>query len=130
ATGIVRVRGLVHPFGLAPPAFDATTVDDIATDTIGASFHGDWRAVGGTATPFNDIGDARIEVNLVQARQVLSLLGVPNAALSASNRVVLLPSGDVVGVYVVTVRGSLELRVFRDFAALTAALNDQLTSGH
>jgi hypothetical protein len=43
ASDLVKVRGLVHAFGTAPPPFDARTVIDVDTDSIGAWFLASWR---------------------------------------------------------------------------------------
>lgn len=127
---LVRVRGLVQPFGDAPPAFDARTVIDIDTDSIGAWLSANWRAAGGTATPFASVAPDDLEVDLTDAQHSLALLGNPGDALGANDQIGLVPSGDVRGVYAVTVRGSGELHVFRDFALLTGELTDQINAGN
>jgi hypothetical protein len=127
---VVQVRGLVHPFHMAPPDFDARTVIDVDTDSIGAWLDAGWRGVGGSAAPFTDVGSARIDVDLSQARHFLALLGLPGDSLSSSDSIRLLPSGDIRGVYLVTLSGSDQLQVFRDFATLSTELTNQLQSGH
>jgi hypothetical protein len=127
---LVRVRGLVQPFGDAPPAFDARTVVDVDTDSIGAWLAANWRATGGTATPFVSVAPDDLEVDLSDAQHTLALLGIPGDVLGANDQIGLIPSGDVRGVYLVTVRGSGELHVFRDFASLTPELTDQLNAGN
>jgi hypothetical protein len=127
---VVQVRGLVHAFGAAPPNFDARTVVDVDTDSIGAWLDANWRASGGSSAPFTAAGSVRIDVDLSQARHTLNLLGLAAGALQTSDAIALLPSGDVRGVYLVTVRGSHEVHVFRDFASLVAELNGQLQAGN
>ena len=65
-----------------------------------------------------------------QARHQLTLLGLLDNVLSTSNAITLLPSGDVRGVYLVTLRNTRELHVFRDFATLSSELESQLQDGH
>lgn len=127
---LVRVRGLVQPFGEAPPAFDARTVIDVDTDSIGAWLSANWRAIGGAATPFVSVAPDDVEVDLSDAQHTLALLGIPSNALGTNDQIGLIPSGDVRGIYLVTVRGSGELHVFRDFASLTPELTDQLNAGN
>jgi len=127
---LVRALGLVHPFGMAPPAFDARTVINVDTDSIGAWLSASWRSSGGSANPFTSVAPDGVDVDLTDARHTLYLLGIPRDALGASDQIGLIPPGNVRGVYVVTVRGSGELHMFRDFASLTPELTDQLAAGH
>ena len=127
---LVRVRGLVHPFGLAPPGFDARTVIDVDTDSIGAWLSASWRASGGSASPFTSVAPDAVVVDLTDARHTLSLLGIPRDALGAADRIGLIAPDNVRGMYMVTVRGTHELHLFRDFASLTPELTDQLSAGH
>jgi hypothetical protein len=126
---VVRVRGLVHAFGMAPPAFAARTVTDVDTDSIGAWLSASWRASGGTAAPFTRVGSDGIDVDLSDARHVLALVGIPRGALDTGDRVDLLPPGTVRGTYLVSVRGSGELHLYRDFTTLTGDLSGQLAAG-
>ncbi len=126
---VVRISGLVRPFGFAPPAFAARTVVDVAAAATGTEIRANWRSLGGTAAPFNEFGSIRIDVDLTQARRTLLRAGVEDVPSSASNSVVLLSADDVRGVYVVTTRGSAQLRVFRDFAALSSELASRLDAG-
>src|SRR5262249_18288746 len=114
----------------APPNFDARTVIDVDTDSIGAWLDADWRGSGGSSAPFTAAGSVRIDVDLSQARHTLNLLGLATGALPASDSIALLPSGDVRGVYLVTSRGTQQLQVFRDFASLVAELNSRLQGGN
>jgi hypothetical protein len=76
ANDIVRVRGLVNGFGLAPPDFLARTVIDVDTQALGALFGASWIAQGGTALPFNSVVADRIDVDLRDARFALKLFDV------------------------------------------------------
>jgi len=127
---VIRVRGLVHAFGAAPPDFDARTVIDVDTDAIGAWLDADWRQVGGSAAPFTSAGSAQIVVDLSAARHALNLVGLPNDVLGSSTSITLLPSGDVNGIYLVALRSTHEMHVFRDFGTLVTELNSQLQAGN
>ena len=127
---VVRVRGLVHAFGSAPPSFDARTVIDVDTDSIGAWLSADWRSLGGSTDPFTSVTPDEVAVDLTDARHTLSLLGIPKDVLGANDQIGLIAPGDVRGIYLVTVRGSHELHLFRDFASLTPELTDQLNAGN
>jgi hypothetical protein len=130
ANDLVKVRGLVHEFGAAPPAFDARTVIDVDTDSIGAWFWASWRQTGGSANPFATVAQDRLDVDLTDARHTLNLLGVPRDALGDGDRIALIGPSDVRGIYMVTVRGANEVHLFRDFAGLTPALANQLDAGN
>ena len=130
ANDLVKVRGLVHAFGTAPPAFDARTVIDVDTDSIGAWFLASWRENGGSADPFATVAQDRLDVDLTDARHSLNLLGIPRDALGDSDHIALSGSTNVRGIYMVTVRGANEVHLFRDFAGLTPELSDQLAAGN
>ncbi len=127
---LVKVHGLVHPFGAAPAAFDARTVVDVDTDSVGAWFWAGWRQVGGTADPFVTVAQDLLDVDLTDARHTLNLLGIPRDALGDGDHIALSAPTDVRGIYMVTVRGANEVQLFRDFAALTPELSDQLAAGN
>ncbi len=127
---LVEVRGLVSPFGLSPPSFKAQTVIDGESDSMGAWLSANWLAQDGSANPFASIAPDRIGVDLSDATHALNLFGLPTDVLDKADQVALLPSTDVRGVYLVTVRGSHEIRLFRDFVALTPVLTGQLDAGN
>ncbi len=127
---LIKVRGFVHAFGAAPPAFDARTVTDVDTDSIGAWFWASWRQNGGSADPFATVGQDRVDVDLTDARHSLNLLGIPGDSLGDNDHIALSGPTDVRGVYMVTVRGANEVHLFRDFAGLTPQLSDQLAAGN
>ena len=130
ANDLIKVRGLVHAFGAAPPAFEARTVIDVDTDSVGAWFLASWRENGGSADPFGTIAQDRLDVDLTEARHSLNLLGIPRDALGGNDRIALSGPTDVRGIYMVTVRGTNEVHLFRDFAGLTPELSDQLAAGN
>lgn len=130
ANDVIKVRGLVHAFGAAPPAFDATTVIDVDTDSVGAWFWASWREGGGSAQPFATVSQDALDVDLTDARHSLNLLGIPRDALGESDRIALSGPTTTRGIYMVTVRGGNEVHLFRDFAGLTPELSDQLAAGN
>ncbi len=127
---LVKVRGIVHAFGAAPPAFDARTVIDVDTDSVGAWFWASWRRDGGTPDPFVTVAQDLIDVDLTDARHTLDLLGIPRDAFGDRDHIALTAPTDVRGIYMVTVRGTNEVHLFRDFAGLTPELTDQLAAGN
>lgn len=127
---LIKVRGLVHAFGAAPPAFDATTVIDVDTDAVGAWFWASWREGGGSAEPFTTVSQDGLDVDLADARHSLNLLGIPRGALGGSDHIALSGPTTARGIYMVTVRGGSEVHLFRDFAGLTPELSDQLAAGN
>jgi hypothetical protein len=130
ANDLVKVRGFVHAFGAAPPSFDARTVIDVDTDSVGAWFWASWRESGGSADPFGTVAQDRLDVDLTGSRHSLSLLGISRDALGETDRIALSGPTDVRGIYMVTVRGANEVHLFRDFAGLTPELSDQLAAGN
>jgi hypothetical protein len=129
ANDVVRVRGLVNGFGLAPPDFLARTVIDVNTQAMGALFGASWVAQGGTAQPFDSAGAGRIDVDLTDARSVLKLFDV-EAATNTLDHLALVAPANGHGIYLVVIRGSREVHVFGDFASLTTELTRQLTAGN
>jgi hypothetical protein len=127
---LIKARGFVHAFGAASPAFDARTVIDVDTDSIGAWFWASWRQNGGSADPFSTVAQDRVDMDLTDARHSLNLLGIPGDSLGDNDRVALSGPTDARGIYMVTVRGANEVHLFRDFAGLTPALSDQLAAGN
>jgi hypothetical protein len=127
---LIKARGFVHAFGAAPPAFDARTVIDVDTDSIGAWFWASWRQNGGSADPFSTVAQDRVDVDLTDARHSLNLLGIAGDSLGDNDHIALSGPTDARGIYMVTVRGANEVHLFRDFAGLTPALSDQLAAGN
>lgn len=127
---LLKARGFVNAFGAAPPAFDARTVIDVDTDSVGTWFWASWRRGGGSADPFITVAQDLLDVDLTDARHALNLLGTPRNALGDSDHVALAAPTDVRGIYMVTLRGTNQVHLFRDFAALTPELSDQLAAGN
>jgi hypothetical protein len=129
ANDIVRVRGLVNGFGLAPPDFLARTVIDVDTAAMGALFGASWILQGGTALPFDSVAADRIDVDLRDARFRLTLFDVQAAANTQGHLALVAPPTGR-GIYLVVLRGSREMHLFGNFASLTTELSRQLTAGN
>ena len=124
---LVRVRGLVNAFGAAPADYLARTIIDVQTDIRAALLQVGWQA--GTAIPFTTIAPERIDVDLSEARRLLSVRGVPSAFIDVLEEVALLAPDSGQGVYAVKVRGTDELWVYRSFNDLVDELISQLDTG-
>ncbi len=124
-TDRVRVRGLVHAFALAPPDFDARTVIVGDDDPVGAHLRAVWPAIAGSASPFTSLSADRIDVDLTDARHQLIGRDAPDSA----DHIALIAPAEGGGAYLTAVRGSREVKVYRDFAELTHALSDHVTAG-
>ena len=126
---LVRVRGLVNDFGMAPPDYNARTVIDVDTDAHAASLRVGWK--NGTTMPFTNLSIDRIDLDLGEARVVLKLRGVSidiNTPIEALALVA--PGSDRRGIYAVKVRGTDEIHLYRAFADLVVELNAQLDAGN
>ncbi|MEM1434960.1 MAG: DUF4382 domain-containing protein [Pseudomonadota bacterium] len=125
---LLRVRGLVNDFGLAPPDFNATTLVDINTDARSASFKARWQPAA--ARPFQSLDPATVALDLEAARTLLRLRGVPVELTNPVTALMLLAPPEDSGVYAVKVRGDGgELRLFRTFSGLVNELTAQLDTG-
>ncbi|MEM7097244.1 MAG: DUF4382 domain-containing protein [Pseudomonadota bacterium] len=127
AGSLVRVRGLVNDFGLAPADYVARTVIDVDTDHRGAQLKVSW--TDGSAVPFNSIGTDGIDIDLADARFALRVRGVPQDLIGELSNVLLQPTPDGLGVYAVKVRGAGEVHMYRNFADLVDELINQLDQG-
>ncbi len=125
----VRLSGLVHPFGMAAPDFDARTLLDFNTDRRAANLIANWVAVQGTTTPFNSLSTERIDVNLDEARAGVKLRGIPSDVLNPLDAIAMIAPGDDRGAYSVRVRGDKAIHVYRSFAEMTTELARQLDVG-
>ncbi|NND59598.1 MAG: hypothetical protein HKN49_04950, partial [Gammaproteobacteria bacterium] len=123
----VRVRGLVNDFGAAPADFNARTVIDIATEQRPGTLYVGW--AGGSAMPFHSLTADQIDIDLSAARELLKLRGVPLDISNPLESAILLPTESGSGIYAVKVRGSGELHIYREFAAMVDELDRQLDSG-
>ena len=126
---LVRVRGLINDFGMAPPDYNARTVIDVDTDAHAASLRVGWK--NGTTMPFTNLSIDRIDLDLGEARVVLKLRGVSidiNTPIEALALVA--PGSDRRGIYAVKVRGTDEIHLYRAFADLVGELTAQLDAGN
>ena len=124
---LIRARGLVNIFGMAPADFLARTVIDVQTDNRAGTLWVGWQ--DGTANPFSSIVPERIDVDLSEARLALQLRGVPQDYVDTLETVALLATDSDRGVYAVKVRGARELHLYRSFADLVDELVEQLDEG-
>ena len=125
---LLRVRGLVNDFGLAPPDFKATTLIDIEAEAHGATFNALWRPA--EPLPFDSIDPAALALNLEGARTLLKLRGIPIRATNPVDALTLLAPQDDRGIYAVKVRGGGgELHLYRSFSELVVELTAQLDAG-
>lgn len=127
AGDLLRVRGLVNDFGMAPPDFDAITVIDVNLIDRAADLRVVWSE--GTDTAFLNLAIDRMDLDLSAAREVLKLAGVPLDLTNPVDAIALVPTADEFGLYAVRTRGSLEIDVFRNFADLVDAVSARLDAG-
>ena len=127
ASDVVRVRGLVNGFGIAPPDFIARTVVNLETDARAARLWVGWD--GGTTQPFVSVDPARLVVDLRDARKSLQLAGVPMGNVDDRAELALIAPESGSGVYAVRVRGRNEFHVYRSFESLVDELTSQLDAG-
>ena len=66
---LVRVRGLVSPFGTAPADYVGRTVIDVQTDFRAALLRLGWHE--GASQPFSVVDPEGLEIDLAEARKVL-----------------------------------------------------------
>lgn len=126
---VVRVRGRVTDFGAAPPDFAARTIVDLDLEDAPAALAVSWTHVGGTTTPFLSMAPDRLDLDLSDARSLLTVRGLPVAGSDALESIALV-APDAPGGYAIAVRGSLELHLYREFDDVVAELDDRLASGH
>jgi hypothetical protein len=126
---VVRVGGRVTDFGAAPPDFAARTIVDLDLEDAPAALAASWTHVGGTATPFLSMAPDRLDLDLADARRLLTVRGLPVAGSDALESIALV-APDAPGGYAIAVRGSLELHLYREFDDVVAELDDRLESGH
>jgi hypothetical protein len=124
---LVRVRGVVREYGAAPADYQARTVIDVSADTRAANFKAVWPT--GTQMPFHSVSPEAIDVDLREAREVLSVHGVPLEFLAPLEAILLAAPDIRRGIYAVKVRGSGEIHIYRDFADLASELQRQLNAG-
>ncbi len=125
---LVRVRGHVNRFGMAPADFLALTVIDVSLDQRSAAFGAVWPEP--TATPTVSIDPASIVLDLAEARSELHLRGVPHGAGNPLETLALVAPDDGRGVYAVRVRGAGQIHLYRNFADFSDQVLDQLQAGN
>jgi len=126
---LVRVNGLISPYGSAPEDFDAKTVIDVEVSNRGGELTVQWPADAPSATPFISADASAINIDISDSRETLRVRGIPTLFTSAFDMLTLLPTQAGEGAYAVRVRGSEAITLFRDFDDLVAELNSQLESG-
>lgn len=128
AGDLIRVRGLVNDFGMAPADFLAKTVVDVQTDLRAAQLWVGWPE--GESVPFSSTTPERVDVVLNDARTALKMRGVPMGFIELAEAVALMAPATGRGVYAIKRRGSREISLFRNFADLVDALVAELDAGH
>jgi hypothetical protein len=123
---LVRVRGHVSGWMSAPADFLARTLIDVSLDMRSASFVAHWPEA--TGEPLLAIGPGSIELDLVAARSILKLRGVPHDELNPLRSLLLTAPPTGQGVYAVRVRGS-EIHLYRNFSDLVDEVINRLESG-
>ncbi|MEM7363124.1 MAG: DUF4382 domain-containing protein [Pseudomonadota bacterium] len=124
---LVKVRGLVNEFGLAPADFNARTVIDVDLSHRSANLAVGWNE--GTTQPFTDLSTGSATIDLSEARFALRIRGVHRGLLEDVETITLLPPESGAGVYATSVRGSGEVSVYDDFGTLVDALMRHLDDG-
>lgn len=124
---LVKVRGLVNAFGMAPPDFVARTVIDVETDTRAAQLQVGWP--DGSAVPFVSTAPERIDLDLTEARKALKLRGVPRDFIDLAEEIALIATSSGQGIYAVKVRGAGEVHLYRSFTDLVDEAVAQLEQG-
>lgn len=127
---LVRVRGLVAPFGQAPADFSAKTVVDVETGNRGGELTVLWPADAPSATPFMSADANGINVDLSDSREFLKVRGIPRVLTNPLDMLTLTPTVTADGAYAVRVRGSETITLFRNFEDLVDELNAQLEAGN
>jgi hypothetical protein len=128
---LVRVRGHVNGFAVAPADFLALSVVDLAVDDRGAALGAVW---ADPADPTAGISSDRIVVDLSLARALLKIRGVPIDASNPLASVDLVAPDSGRGVYAVAVRSAgidrREIHLYRSFADLADEVLVQLQAGN
>ncbi len=127
---LIRVRGLVAPFGAAPADFTARTVIDIDFARRAGELTVLWPIDAPSATPFISTSASEINVDITDSREFLRVRGVPRQFTNPLDMLTLNATPGGRGTYAVSVRGSGVVTVYRQFADLVEALNVELESGN
>ncbi|MEO0366577.1 MAG: DUF4382 domain-containing protein [Pseudomonadota bacterium] len=129
AGDLIRVRGLVAPFGAAPADFDAKTVIDVSLRNRAGELTVRWPSDAPSAMPFMNADASAINVDISESREFLRVRGVPRAFTNGFEMLTLTPTVNGNGAYAVRVRGSQSITLFRTFEDLVDELNAQLAAG-
>ena len=124
---LVRVRGHVNSWTMAPADFLARTLIDVSFDMRAAAFVAHWPEASGS--PLLILDSAGLALNLTEARSVLKLQGVPLGQTNPLENLLLTAPESRRGVYAVRVRGAGEIHLYRDFADLVDEVMAQLDAG-
>ncbi len=119
----VRVRGLVQPFGQAPPDFNAWTI--INTAAVPATLFFDWNPA--SATPFSSVSPSGITLNTIGVGPLHHVLRgwVWSDVLPKSP--VVQPKSAPLPLYAIGYQGTVQL--YTQFEAYSQALQTSLSSG-
>ncbi|MEM8547232.1 MAG: DUF4382 domain-containing protein [Pseudomonadota bacterium] len=129
AGDIVRVLGLVTPFGSAPADFTAKTVIDVEARDRAGQLLVRWPLDEPSTTPFISTSPTAIAIDTSASREVLSVRGVPRFLTNPDDMLTLIAPEDGEGAYSVSVRGAREITLYRNFEDLVDALNRALADG-
>ena len=124
---LIRARGHVNAWGLAPADFLARTLIDVSLDMRAAAFVAHWPEA--TANPLLVVDPAGLTLDLMAARSVLKLQGVPLTETNPLESMLLAAPESRRGVYAVRVRGAGEIHLYRNFADLVSEVVAQLDEG-
>ena len=128
---LIRVRGHVNEFGMAPQDFLAQTVIDVSLDMRAAAFVAAWPEP--VDEPLISIDPDRIDLDLEQARSLLKLHGVPVGELNPLESLALVTPAAGRGVYAVRVRGGENggaIHLYRSFSDFSNEVLNQLQTGN
>ncbi|MEL7298202.1 MAG: hypothetical protein AAGJ86_11110, partial [Pseudomonadota bacterium] len=126
---LVRVRGLVNEFGAAPEDFNAKTVIDLEFAERPGELTVQWPVDAPSAMPFLSTSPDQLNVDISESREFLRIRGVPRPFTNPLDMLTIAATEDGLGAYAINVRGSGTVSLYREFAALEAALNEQLAAG-
>jgi hypothetical protein len=128
---LVRVRGHVNEFGMAPQDFLAQTVIDVSLDMRAAAFVAAWPEP--VEEPLINIDPDRIDLDLEQARSLLKLYGVPAGETNPLESLALVTPETGQGVYAVRLRsgdGDGAIHLYRSFSDFSDEVLSQLQTGN
>jgi hypothetical protein len=119
----VRVRGLVRPFGQAPPDFNAWTI--INTAALPATLFFDWNPASGT--PFSSVSPTGVALNTAGVGPLHHVLRGWVWTDVLPNSPVVQPKSASLPLYAICYQGSVQL--YTQFDAYSQALQASLSSG-